>query len=194
MSLPAPLVPADGAQRVQRRLPHVFFLVGRGGHHRRNGRRIAQLPEREDRVDARLHVRFLQRVDQQRRRATVAEVAEDHAEVAADAGVIVFRGDVDRRDLLLEIGIALRLSALQRFRELIRGLPSLMRAARSDVVQVVGNRVLFRRELPEQKEDRHTDDDDPQREHHELEKDVAGGLFRDIRFFWGFHRVVTGDR
>src|SRR5205085_3941875 len=92
-------------------------------------------------------------IDQQRRRAPVAERAEHHAEVSADPRIVALRLFVDRGHLLLEIGITRGLSPLERFGKLIGRLPALMRAAGTDGVQIVGDRMLFGGELAEEEED-----------------------------------------
>src|SRR3954454_17654639 len=129
---------------------------------------IAKIGEREEGVDARFDVALVQRVDEQRRRATVAERAEDHREIAANARIVMFRSVVERRNLLLEIDDLLPLAALERLRELIRRLPALMRAAGLDLVQVIGNRLLIAGELPEEEKDRDSNHDDAEGKDDEL--------------------------
>ena len=134
---------------------------------------VAQIGEREKRVDARLDVLFTQRVDEERRGVTIAERSENHRQIAANARIVVLRTLIERRNLLLEIRDFLSFAALQRLRQLISGLPSLVRAARLDRIQIVMDRRFVIGEFPEEKKDRHGNDDDAEGKDDELKEDGA---------------------
>src|SRR3954451_22141041 len=138
------------------------------------------MTEGHDRVEARLGVVIAQALEQCRRRAAIAELAEDEREIAPDLRIVVLRLRVDRRDLLLEVRILLRFAAIDRARELIRGVPTFVCTAGADRVEVVGNGGLLRGEKAEEEKHADADQNDPQREDDELEEDRARRLFGEI--------------
>ena len=170
----------DRAERVVGGGPDVFVLVGDGFSDTRNGCGIAKFAESCQRVDAVVGVAIVEAIQQDRRGAAIAELAEDHAEVAADARIVGFRIRVQRGHVVLEVRVTFGLAALERFRELIGGLPALVRTAGADGVEVVGDALLLGRKPAEEEKDEDGDGDDAERKDDELEEDGFGRLFRDV--------------
>src|SRR5229473_1531402 len=81
---------------------------------------------------------------------------------------------------MLEARETFRLPTLDCFRELIRGLPPLVRASGADGVEVIGDGLIVRSQLAEKKKDQDSDQNDAEREDDELEEDGSGRLFGEV--------------
>src|SRR5205085_519555 len=94
--------------------------------------------------------------------------------------IVGLRVRVERGHVMLEVRIAFGLAALERFRKLIRRLPTLVRAAGTDGVDVVGDALFVRGQLAEEEKDQDGDGDDAERKDDELEEDVFGRFFGNV--------------